>query len=71
MHCQDCPRYDPDTQSCKDSKLNPMRWDQAVEIANVFGVRAVCLFNDHRERLVDTRRLVPIRQQTPKGPASS
>lgn len=55
MHCQDCPRYDPDKNVCKDGKLNPLRWDQAVEIANIFGARAVCVFNDHRERLVRTR----------------
>ena len=57
MHCQDCPRYDQDAETCRDGKLNPLRWDQAVEVANVFGPRAVCMFNDHRERLLQSRGL--------------
>lgn len=71
MHCQDCPRYDPEAQSCRDEKLNPLRWDQAVDIANIFGLRAICMFNDHRERLVDTRRVVPLSRQARKTPPSS
>ena len=55
MHCQDCPRYDHEKSACKDGKLNPQYWDQAVDIANIFGARAVCVFNDHRERLLQAR----------------
>ncbi|MBS1717257.1 MAG: hypothetical protein JSS72_05960 [Armatimonadetes bacterium] len=38
-----------------DGKVNPDRWDQAVQVAQIFGVRAVCPFNDFRERLVASR----------------
>jgi hypothetical protein len=46
-----------------DAKLNPQRWEQAVQVANVFGIRAICIFNDHRERLVRARSL--------KGPSKT
>ena len=55
MYCQDCPRYDPDAGRCRDGKLNPARYSDAVETANVFGVRAICMYNDHRQRLIQTR----------------
>jgi hypothetical protein len=53
MECRDCPRYIEGR--CKDGKLNPETWDQAVNASNVFGVRAICTFNDHRERLIESR----------------
>jgi len=55
MDCKDCPRFDPDDEKCRDQKLNPHRWDQAVDVANMMGVRAICMFNDHREKLLEGR----------------
>lgn len=55
MDCRDCQRFDLDRRSCKDGKMNPRTLEQAVDIARIFGVRAVCVFNDHRERLVHVR----------------
>ena len=55
MKCRDCPRYDLELRRCKDGKLNPLRYSDAIEVANVWGVRAICSYNDHRERLVGVR----------------
>jgi len=55
VHCKDCDRFDPEIRKCKDQKINPQRWSQAVEVANVLGVRSICVFNDYRERLVRSR----------------
>jgi hypothetical protein len=55
MKCQDCPRYDHDLRRCKDGKLNPKRYSDAIEVASVWGVRAICAYNDHRPRLVEVR----------------
>ncbi len=32
-----------------------MSWEESVNVANVLGVRAICVFNDYRERLVGSR----------------
>lgn len=56
MECRDCPRFDSENRRCLERKVNPQRWGEAVEVANVLGVRAICLFNDHRERLVKSRQ---------------
>jgi hypothetical protein len=55
MKCRDCPRYDHEAERCRDGKLNPTRYSDAIEVANVWGVRAICVYNDHRERLVSVR----------------
>ena len=55
MNCCDCPIYDEDRQKCRDGKLNPASYGAAIEVANVFGVRAIFSFNDHKQRLVSTR----------------
>jgi hypothetical protein len=56
MFCQDCTRFDADEEKCRDRKLNPITWDEAVNVANAFGVRAICMFNDHREKLILARQ---------------
>jgi hypothetical protein len=38
-----------------DGKLNPQRYSDAIEVANVWGVRSICAYNDHRQRLVEVR----------------
>ena len=55
MYCRDCPRFDLENNRCKDSKVNPLEYETAINVANVLGLRAICVFNDHRERLIDTR----------------
>lgn len=55
MDCRDCPRYDRDERKCLDGKVNPQKWTLTVEVANVFGVRAICPLNDFRERLIRSR----------------
>lgn len=57
MDCRDCARYDLEGRRCLDRKLNPKRYSEAVEIANVLGLRPICVFNDHREKLVRARAL--------------
>lgn len=66
MNCEDCPRFDHDSRKCKDGKVNPRRWDQAVEVANIMGLRMICTFNDHRERLIKNRGIKGMAQ--PKRP---
>lgn len=53
MHCRDCARYIGGR--CVDGKVNPQSWSMAVEVANVMGIRSICAFNDHRQKLVDSR----------------
>lgn len=55
MTCRDCPRYDGEKRICRDGKLNPHRYEQAQEVVKLFGLRVVCPFNDHRERLIYNR----------------
>lgn len=56
MYCRDCSRYDTEEKRCKDGKLNPERYSQAVEVTKVFGLRSICTFNDHREQLVAVQK---------------
>ena len=55
VYCRDCVRYDKETEKCLDGKINPQRYEQAVSASQVMGLRAICMFNDHRERLVSVR----------------
>lgn len=55
MECRDCARWDPESRRCQDGKANPRTWETAVSVARVMGLRSICLFNDHRERLVNCR----------------
>ncbi len=57
MNCKDCARYDFESRKCLDHKINPHSWDQAINVANVMGIRSICMFNDYRERLVHSRAL--------------
>ncbi|RYG49179.1 hypothetical protein EON79_02205 [bacterium] len=57
VYCRDCPRYDLDASRCKDGKVNPPKWEIAVTTAQVLGVRAICTFNPHRERLIHSRNM--------------
>lgn len=55
MYCRDCARWDEEAKRCNDGKVNPQRWEVAVSVANVLGVRSICIFNDYRERLIRSR----------------
>ncbi|MCB8932180.1 MAG: hypothetical protein M9921_15180 [Fimbriimonadaceae bacterium] len=55
VYCRDCPRFDLEAERCKDGKVNPLDWETAVSVSRQFGVRALCMFNDHRERLIHVR----------------
>lgn len=57
MYCQDCTRWDPDLARCRDSKLNPQTWEEAVNVAQVLQIRSICVFNDFRERLLRVREV--------------
>ncbi|MDQ2986263.1 MAG: hypothetical protein M3R13_06015 [Armatimonadota bacterium] len=53
MRCEDCPRFDAELAVCNDRKLNPETYADAVEVIQIFGPRAICMLNDHRERMLD------------------
>jgi hypothetical protein len=55
MFCRDCHRYDTEEGKCRDRKVNPRTWNEAVDVANYLGIRSICIFNDYRERLVHSR----------------
>ena len=55
MDCRDCARWDQENRKCRDGKVNPRKWELAVETAQVLGLRSICVFNDYRERLVKSR----------------
>ena len=55
VYCRDCVRYEEETQKCLDGKVNPQRYEQALAVSQVLGLRAICTFNDHRERLVSVK----------------
>jgi hypothetical protein len=55
MDCRDCARYDNEEAKCRDGKVNPPRYDLAITVAQVLGVRSICIFNDHRERILGVR----------------
>ena len=65
MYCRDCPRYDPEAHRCRDGKVNPPNWELAVSISQVVGLRSICMLNDYRERLVETRKDVESRPVRP------
>jgi hypothetical protein len=58
MECRDCARFDTASNRCKDRKVNPRTYDQAFQVAQFYGVRSICVFNDHRERLLHSRKTV-------------
>jgi hypothetical protein len=67
MRCEDCHRFDLENRKCLDRKVNPPTWGQAVEVANVLGLRAICTFNAHRERLVQCRAVPQPPVRPPKS----
>jgi hypothetical protein len=70
MLCRDCHRYDPEAESCRDGKLNPQSFSDAVEVAQHLGPRAICVFNDFRERILDIRKGAPLPKPPERYPRS-
>jgi hypothetical protein len=64
MDCRDCHLWNKEERRCMDGKVNPPRYETAVSVVQVLGLRSICPFNDFRERLIaarigpDVRRLV-------------
>lgn len=56
MTCQDCARFDEDGRRCKDGKINPLTYAEALEASRYLGLRSLCVFNDFREQLLYNRR---------------
>jgi len=56
MQCRDCARYNEETHECRDKKVNPQSMAEAADVANCYGVRSICMFNDYRERLIAGRK---------------
>ena len=65
MDCRDCARYDENRSRCMDGKVNPKRYEHALEASQVLGLRAICVFCDHRERLVSVRGQAAKKVETP------
>jgi hypothetical protein len=55
VYCRDCIRYDHENEKCLDGKVNPQGYEKALATSQVLGLRAICTFNDHRERLVSVK----------------
>jgi hypothetical protein len=55
MDCRDCHRWKKDESRCLDGKVNPHRYETAVNVSQVLGLRSICPFNDFRERLIAAR----------------
>jgi hypothetical protein len=59
MDCKDCHRFDAEAKRCRDGKVNPHNWETAVSVSQILGIRTICMFNHHRERLIEAR--IPIK----------
>lgn len=55
MKCRDCPRFDQDSERCRDGKVNPESYEAAMNVSQILGLRSICTFNEHRERLIENR----------------
>ena len=55
MDCKDCHRFDADAKRCMDGKINPHNWETAVSVTQILGIRTICMFNDYRERIIESR----------------
>ena len=66
MDCRDCHRWDSEAKKCLDGKVNPHNWEVAVTVVQVLGLRAVCPFNDYRERLIGCRLGPKVREMIEK-----
>jgi len=52
MDCRDCSLLNAETGACRSGKLNPRTKEDATDIVRMIGIRALCIFNEHREPIV-------------------
>jgi hypothetical protein len=52
MDCRDCSLYNADTETCRSQKLNPRSKEDATQVAQMLGVRVICVFNEFREPII-------------------
>ncbi len=50
--CWQCRAYDREARRCSVGKANPRKKHEALTVAEVRGVQALCLHNPHREPLI-------------------
>ena len=50
--CWMCACYDREARRCSIGKANPRRKLDAVDVARMLGVEALCMHNPHREPLI-------------------
>ena len=48
--------YEEGFRAIKLRLHNDSKWEAAVSVSQVFGLRSICTFNDYRERLLNTRK---------------
>ena len=51
MTCWNCPRYDRGQFHCRDGKANPRKKTDAVMVAELLGLRALCHYNLYRDSI--------------------
>ena len=66
-----CACYDREARRCRIGKSNPRRKLDAVDVARLLGVEALCLHNPYREPLI-LRMYLPLQRfvwhDPPPGP---
>lgn len=50
--CWQCPTYDREVRRCRIGKTNPETKHESITVAEVLGVRALCVHNPYREPLL-------------------
>lgn len=51
MTCLKCPRYDAETQRCREGKANPRNKVDTVAVAELLGLQTLCHYNPYRDGL--------------------
>jgi hypothetical protein len=51
MSCVKCPRYNKAESHCSEGKANPRRKSDALLVAEMLGVQALCHYNPYRDPL--------------------
>jgi hypothetical protein len=53
ISCPHCCAYDRNERRCRVGKTNPPRKHDAQTVAELFGVRSLCIHNPYREPLIE------------------
>lgn len=51
--CRQCCAYDREERRCRVGKTNPPRKHEALTVAELLGVRTLCIHNPYREPLIE------------------